>query len=68
MNTTARKATDKIGVTHTVRITCDCTTCKGRAAWTTEGALNSGATQHGLVTLAYSAIGKFQRGVLRDEA
>jgi hypothetical protein len=66
--TTAPNGTEQIGVTHPVRITCDCRTCGGRVAWTRQSALDKGATQHGLVALAYGAAGRFQRAVLRDEA
>ena len=65
---TAPKPTDAIGTTHTVRITCDCRTCRGRAAWTTQAALDKGATEHGLVTLAFSALGKLQRAVIAEVA
>lgn len=47
MITSHPKSTDQIGVTHTVRISCDCTTCEENAtalgksfplvAWMTEG-------------------------------
>ncbi len=32
MNTTAQRSTDQIGVTHTVRVSCNCGTCETNAA------------------------------------
>lgn len=49
--------------THTVRLTCDCGTCKGRAVMVTPEAARK-ATAHGMVNLGYSPIGKMQRGAI----
>lgn len=49
--------------THTVRLTCDCQTCKGRAVMVTPAAARKG-TAHGYVTLGYSPLGRMQRGAI----